>query len=85
MRKVELSVVTQCLRHTGDGDLFNRKQGSIVHSFSSSPMQRPDMSEILFKMTKNRKQSIQRDEYDLLGAQLLKRRSQFGRDSRQRK
>ena len=46
-------------RPAGGGNLFNRKRGGfIVHSFSSSPTHRFDMTEILYKMTENRKSSI---------------------------
>ena len=72
-------------RHADGGDLFNPKQGYSVHSLSSSPTHCPNMTEILFRMTENRKSSIQRDECDLLGAHPLKRRSQFGRDSSPKK
>ena len=47
-------------RPAGGGNLFNRKRGGfIVHSFSSSPTHRFDMTEILYKMTENRKSFIQ--------------------------
>ena len=47
-------------RPAGGGNLFIRKRGCfIVHSFSSSPTHRFDMTEILYKMTENRKSSIQ--------------------------
>ena len=47
-------------RPAGGGNLFNRKRGGfIVHSFSSSLTHRFDMTEILYKMTENRKSFIQ--------------------------
>ena len=54
------------------GELFNRKRGFIIHSLSSSPTHRPNMTEILFKMME-KLQVIhsQRNEFDLPGAQPL--------------
>ena len=50
--------VIQGSRPAGGGNLFNREWGSFLHSRSSSLTHRPDMTEILFKMTDNRKSSI---------------------------
>ena len=37
--------------HAWGGDLFNRKRGSIAHSFPLYFTDRPDMTEILLKRT----------------------------------
>ena len=59
-------------RPAAGGELFNRKRGFSLHSLSSSPIHRPNMTEILFKMMENLQViHSQRNEYDLPGAQPL--------------
>ena len=53
-------------RPAAGGELFNRKRGFIIHSLASSPIHRPNMTEILFKrMEKLQVIHSQRNEYEI--------------------
>ena len=60
VRSLPADLAVSRSRPTEDGNLFNRKWGSIAHSFKSPPFRRSDMTEILLKRTQNLKTSILR-------------------------